>query len=102
MEGLRNNLGEAQIQRQRLEDERLAWTAYLQSQASADGEIEFDSPEALAKAFIEERLRTAILVERIGTLEPELLEKDSIIQSLQSQKSKLNEQNRETQDYGRK
>jgi mitotic spindle assembly checkpoint protein MAD1 len=92
MEGLRNDLGEAQIQRQRLEDERLAWTAFLQSQAGADGEVEFDSPEALAKAFIEERLRTAILIERIGTLEPELLEKDGIIQGLESQKSKLNEQ----------
>ena len=92
MEGLRHELGEAQIQRQRLEDERLAWTAYLQSQAGADGEAEFDSPEALARAFIGERLRTAALVERIGALEPELLEKDGLVQGLESQKSKLVEQ----------
>jgi mitotic spindle assembly checkpoint protein MAD1 len=92
MESLRNELGEAQIQRQRLEDERLAWTAYLQSQAGTDGEVEFDSPEALARAFIGERLRTATLMERIGTLEPELLEKDGIIQSLESQKSNLAEE----------
>lgn len=92
MDGLQNELGEAQIQRQRLEDERLAWTAYLQSQAGADGEAEFDSPEALARAFIEERLRTATLIERTGSLETELLEKDGIIQSLESQKSNLAEQ----------
>jgi mitotic spindle assembly checkpoint protein MAD1 len=92
MDGLRHELGEAQIQRQRLEDERLAWTAYLQSQAGTDGEAEFDSPEALARAFIEERLRTATSMERIGTLELDLLEKDSIIQGLESQKANLAEQ----------
>ena len=89
MEGLRNELGEAQIQRQRLEDESLAWTAYLQSQAGPDGQTEFDSPEALARAFIEERLRMTTLIERFGTLEPELLEKDGIIQGLELQKADL-------------
>ena len=92
MEALQNELGEAQIQRKRLEDERLAWTVYLESQAGADGEAEFDSPEALARAFIQERLRTATLVERIGALEPDLLEKDSIIQDLEGQKSSLTEE----------
>ncbi|PMD47484.1 MAD-domain-containing protein [Hyaloscypha variabilis F] len=89
MEGLENELGEARIQRQRLEDERLAWTAYLQSEAGSDGQLEFDSPEALAKALIAERLQTATLVERIGRLEPDLSFKDSIIQSLETEKSKL-------------
>jgi mitotic spindle assembly checkpoint protein MAD1 len=92
IENLRNELGEAQIQRQRLEDERLAWTAYLKSQAGADGEAEFDSPEALARAFIEERLRTATLTERIGSLEAEILEKDGIIQGIESQHSNLIDQ----------
>jgi mitotic spindle assembly checkpoint protein MAD1 len=89
MDGLENELGEARIQRQRLEDERLAWTAYLQSEAGADGQLEFDSPEALARALVAERLQTATLVERIGSLEPELSSKDSIIQSLEVDKSKL-------------
>jgi mitotic spindle assembly checkpoint protein MAD1 len=89
MEGLENELGEAQIQRQRLEDERLAWTAYLQSEAGTDGQLEFDSPETLARALVAERLQTATLVERIGGLEPELSSKDSIIQSLEAEKSKL-------------
>ena len=100
MDGLRNELGEAQIQRQRLESERLAWTGYLESQAGADGNAEFDSPETLARAFIEERLRTATLIERIGTLEPEVLEKDGIIQSLDSQKSELAKQVAKLQTTG--
>jgi mitotic spindle assembly checkpoint protein MAD1 len=89
MEGLENQLGEARIQRQRLEDERLAWTAYLQSEAGADGQLEFDSPEALARALVAERLQTATLVERIGGLEPELSSKDSVIQALEAEKSAL-------------
>lgn len=92
MEGLENELGEARIQRQRLEDERTAWTAYLQSQESADGQLEFDSPEALARALVEERMQTATLVERIGGLEPEITAKDSTIQALESEKSKLAEE----------
>lgn len=89
MDGLENELGEARIQRQRLEDERLAWTAYLQSEAGIDGQLEFDSPEALARALVAERLQTATLVERIGGLEPELSSKDTLIQSLEVEKSKL-------------
>ncbi|PVH82748.1 hypothetical protein DL98DRAFT_559287 [Cadophora sp. DSE1049] len=92
MEGLENDLGEARIQRQRLEDERLAWTAYLQSQESGDGQLEFDSPEALARALVEERLQTATLVERLGGVESELAAKDSTTQVLESEKSKLMEQ----------
>jgi mitotic spindle assembly checkpoint protein MAD1 len=88
-DGLENELGEARIQRQRLEDERLSWTAYLQSEAGSDGQLEFDSPEALARALVAERLQTATLVERIGGLEPELSSKDSLIQSLEAEKSKL-------------
>ncbi|KAH7384914.1 spindle assembly checkpoint component Mad1 [Cadophora sp. MPI-SDFR-AT-0126] len=92
MAGLENDLGEARIQRQRLEDERLAWTAYLQSQESGDGQLEFDSPEALARALVEERLQTATLVERLGGVEAELAAKDSTIQMLEHEKSKLMEQ----------
>ena len=92
MESLQNELGEARIQRQRLEDEKLAWTAYLQSQADSDGQVEFDSPEALARALIEERLKRATLAERLGSLEAELSEKDVIISGLEGEKSSLAEQ----------
>ncbi|RDL33795.1 uncharacterized protein BP5553_08163 [Venustampulla echinocandica] len=93
MEGLENELGEARIQRQRLEDERLAWTAYLKSEASPDGELEFDSPEELARALIAERLRTATLVERVGAIEAELSGKDLAIQTLEADKSTWSAQN---------
>ncbi|CZR62162.1 related to spindle assembly checkpoint protein [Phialocephala subalpina] len=91
-EGLENDLNEARIQRQRLEDERLAWTAYLQSEAGPDGHLEFDSPESIARALIAERFQTATLVERIGAIEAELSTKDSNIQAVEQEKSKLNEQ----------
>ncbi|EPE31412.1 hypothetical protein GLAREA_12715 [Glarea lozoyensis ATCC 20868] len=89
LEGIENELGEAKIQRQRLEDERLAWTAYLQSQAGPDGQLEFDSPEALARALITERLQTATSLERLGALEAELSDKDLQIQTLQTGKLDL-------------
>ncbi|CZT10308.1 related to spindle assembly checkpoint protein [Rhynchosporium graminicola] len=92
MEGLENDLGEARIQRKRLEDERLAWTAYLQSQDDGNGQLEFDSPEALARALVEERLQTATLVERLGGVEPELSAKDNTIQALEFEKANLAEQ----------
>ncbi|KAL3427526.1 spindle assembly checkpoint component mad1 [Phlyctema vagabunda] len=89
IEGLQNELGEARIQRQRLEDERLAWTAYLQSQAGADGEPEFDSPEAIARALVEERLHTATLVERLGGVEAAISEKENAIQAYEAEKATL-------------
>ncbi|TAQ89979.1 hypothetical protein B7494_g1727 [Chlorociboria aeruginascens] len=92
MEGLQNELGEAKIQRQRLEDERLAWTAYLQNQTGADGQLEFDSPEALTRALVEERIQTATLVERIGVLESEKLENDTTIQEMKGEKANLVDQ----------
>jgi mitotic spindle assembly checkpoint protein MAD1 len=92
MDGIQNELGEAQIQRQRLEDEKLAWTAYLQSQAGIDGQVEFDSPEALARALIEERLQRATVVERLGALDAELSEKDSMVNGLEGERSSLAEQ----------
>ena len=89
MESLQNELGEARIQRQRVEDERRAWTAYLQSQAGSDGEFEFDSPESLARALVEERLQRVVVVERLGAVEAELAGKDSINQGLEGEKLAL-------------
>lgn len=89
MESLQHELGEARMQRQRLEDERLAWTAYLRSQADDDDQLEFDSPEALARALVEERLQRVALVERLGAVEAELSGKDSINQGLETEKSTL-------------
>ncbi|KAK3389335.1 spindle assembly checkpoint component Mad1 [Podospora didyma] len=86
-------LDEERRQRQRLEDERRAWAAYLQSEAgTTNGQVEFDSPEAVAKALIEERLNSATLLERLGSLEPEITDRDNIIKSLENEKAVLHSQ----------
>ncbi|KAB8292377.1 hypothetical protein EYC80_008114 [Monilinia laxa] len=92
MDDLQNELGEARLQRQRLEDERLAWTAYLQNQSDVEGQFEFNSPEDLARALVEERMQTATLVERLGAMESEVLDKDNIIDGLQNDKRSLSEE----------
>ncbi|EON63832.1 hypothetical protein W97_03060 [Coniosporium apollinis CBS 100218] len=89
MDDLRKQLSEAQLQRQILEDERKSWTTYLQTESSAEGELHFESPEELARAFIQERLETASLLERLGALQPELSVKDDNIQTLEDEKAKL-------------
>jgi len=89
IDDLRTELGEAQLQRQILENERKAWTSYLQSEGSTGGGLEFDSPEALARAVVQERLEKATLLEKLGAVEPELLEKDELIKGLEADLSKL-------------
>ena len=86
MEDLEAQLREAQLQRQILEDERRSWTSYLESEGGS-GKVEFDSPEDMARALIKERLENASLVQRIGAVKPELLEKDEIIKSLEEERS---------------
>lgn len=89
MEDLRKELREAQLQRQILEDERQSWTSYLQNEAGPDGNVEFSSPEDLARALVKERLETASLLERLGAIHPELLEKEEIIKSLEEDRNKI-------------
>ncbi|KAI8661295.1 Spindle assembly checkpoint component MAD1 [Fusarium keratoplasticum] len=81
-------LAEARIQRQRLEDERLAWSAYLKN-ASETGDNEFDSPEAVARALVQERLTTASYVEKLGALQAEMTATQNTIQTLQDEKAQL-------------
>ncbi|KJR82054.1 mitotic spindle assembly checkpoint protein MAD1 [Sporothrix schenckii 1099-18] len=90
---LEQELHEERMQRQRLETERRAWAAYLQTETehSMDGasSSEFDSPEAVAKALMEARYRTAELTEKIGALEPEMAQRDADIRALEMQKKEL-------------
>lgn len=87
MEDLRRDLREAQLQRQILEDERQSWTSYLQNEGGGSAGDEFDSPEALARALVQQRLENVSLVERLGAIQPELLEKDEIIKSLEDERN---------------
>lgn len=100
IEDLQQELGEARLQRQRLEDERLAWTAYLESQAGEDGQTEFDSPEAIARTLVQERLEAAALLDKIGGLEPALAEKEEIIKNLEAEKAKLESQAKKLKSSG--
>lgn len=79
-------LAEAKIQRKRLEDERLAWSSYLQDASQNDGIMEFDSPEAVARALVEERYNSASLLEKLGEVQPQIAERDEIIKSLENEK----------------
>ncbi|KAF4451553.1 mitotic spindle assembly checkpoint MAD1 [Fusarium albosuccineum] len=81
-------LAEAQIQRQRLEDERLAWSAYLKN-ASETEDGEFDSPEAVARALVQERLNTASYLDKLGALQAEMAATQNTIQTLQNEKVQM-------------
>lgn len=88
-ESVQNELAEERRQRQRLEDERRAWAAYLQSEEGADGQAEFDSPEAVARALSAERLNSASLLEKLGALQPEIADRDNIIKTLEIERAGL-------------
>ena len=89
MNDLRRELSEAQLKRQLLEDEKKSLTAYLESETSTKGELQFDSPEDLARAFVRERIENASLLERLGAVQPELSVKDENIKILEDEKAKL-------------
>ncbi|OKL64669.1 hypothetical protein UA08_00899 [Talaromyces atroroseus] len=89
MANLETELGNVQIQKRVLEDERRSWTSMLESNSDFSG---FDSPEAVVKALVEERIGKLTLIDKLGSLEPQLLEKDEIIQSLESEKRQLRQE----------
>ena len=88
MDDLEKNLREAQLQRQILENERRSWTSYLQNQSETDA-AEFESPEDLARALVQERIGTAALARDMGIVKAELTVKDSIIAALEEEHHKV-------------
>jgi len=86
MDDLRRELSEVQLQKRILEDEKRSWTSYLDSEAAA---VQYDTPEELAKAFLQERLDKADLLDKLGSLQPELSTKDAEIERLTEERSKL-------------
>jgi mitotic spindle assembly checkpoint protein MAD1 len=79
-------LGEAQIQKEILLDEKRQWTSMLER----DGEEpEFTSPEAVVKALVEARIQIASLSERVGSAEADAAEKDQLLKALDMERSKL-------------
>ena len=89
MDNLRSELAEAKLRAQVLEEERGSWASYLEGQAGSDGPLRFDSPEELARAFIRESLERASLMEKLGSLQPELAVREDSIRALEDEKAKL-------------
>ncbi|KAI1434438.1 spindle assembly checkpoint component Mad1 [Xylaria sp. CBS 124048] len=91
-QALETEFNELRIQKQRLENERLAWTAFLENASAEGGAMEFDSPEAIARALVEERYNSASLIEKLGEVQPQIAERDEIIKSLELDKQNLSAQ----------
>lgn len=89
-ESLEAELAEARLHRQRLEDERLAWASYLKHSSEAGDE--FESPEAMARALMEERLTAASYVEQVGAMRAEVSARENSIQLLQGEVGQLKDQ----------
>lgn len=100
MEGLQKQVEEAEMRRQILEAERTSWTSYLEAESAVHGELQFETPEDLARAFIQERIERTELMNRLGELQPELSNKDSNIQALEDEKAKLQAQIQEMKTSG--
>lgn len=89
MKEVESELGTVQIQKQILEEERGSWTSLLQEN---DQPAEFDSPEAVVKALLQERIEKATLVDKFGNVDAQFLEKDEAIKTLENEKSSLRQE----------
>ena len=89
MNDLRRELSEAQLQKRILEDERKGWTSYLESEAGAEEDMKYETPEQMAKAFLQERLERLSLVDKLGSVQPELSVKEEEISRLHDEKGKM-------------
>ncbi|KAH6840349.1 hypothetical protein AA0117_g6176 [Alternaria alternata] len=89
MDDLERQLGEAELRKQVLEEERHSWTSYLEAEAEIHGEVLFETPQDLARAFIQERIERTDLINKLGEIKPELIVKEANIQALEEEKAKL-------------
>lgn len=89
MDDLQRQLGEAEMRKQVLEQERDSWTSYLESEGDEETALQFETPEDLARAFVQERIDKADLLNKLGEIKPELTVKEANIQALEDEKAKL-------------
>lgn len=89
MKDLEAEVGTLQIQKQVLEDERQSWTSLLENNNQS---AEFDSPEAVVKALAEAQIEVATLVDRLGTVDAQFLERDEAIRILENDKATLRQE----------
>ena len=86
--------GELEIQKEILEDEKRTWTTLL-SKEGEEGQNEFDTPEAVVRALVNERINHALVLERLGMVETELMGKDEALSAVESERTVLNHKVRE-------
>lgn len=90
MEDLRRELSEAQLQKRILEDEKKGWTSYLEVEAAGEHDMKYETPEQMARAFLQERLERLSLVDKLGTIQPDMNVKEERIQGLEEERARLN------------
>ncbi|KIW05504.1 uncharacterized protein PV09_03387 [Verruconis gallopava] len=86
MQTLRDELAQCQLRVQVLEEEKNSWASYLDGQLSDE---QFESPADLARAFMQQRIENASLVEQLGAVKPELNAKDETIRDLEEERARL-------------
>ncbi|CAZ85559.1 unnamed protein product [Tuber melanosporum] len=84
---VRQELAETQLRVSILQDEKNSWGSFFESEG-----LEFDSPESLARALIQERLEKASLLEQAGRINPELVQKETLIEELEGNIRSLREE----------
>jgi mitotic spindle assembly checkpoint protein MAD1 len=89
MDDLRKELAEAQLQKRILEDEKKGWSSYLETEAPGEDDLRYDTPEEMAKALLTERLEKLELLDKLGTIQPELSVKEENIRSLEDERARL-------------
>ncbi|KAJ6109172.1 Spindle-related protein [Penicillium sp. IBT 16267x] len=89
MEGVEAEFETLQIQKQVLEDERQSWASLLDEN---DQPAEFDSPEAIVKALVQERIEKATFIDRLGAVDAQFLEKEEAIKALEDEMMKLKQE----------
>ena len=93
LKDVQRQLGDSEIRREVLEDERRAWMGMLgHGDDEEQGETEFSSPEAVVRALVQERVEHASLVDTLGKMEAEMSEKNEMLSALDQENSALKKQ----------
>jgi len=79
---------EMEMQKELLEDEKRMWTSLLEREGDED-QPAFESPEAVVKALVNERIEHAQVLERVGEVESELIGKDEALKAVESERNVL-------------
>ncbi|KPI40338.1 Spindle assembly checkpoint component MAD1 [Cyphellophora attinorum] len=95
LQDVERQLGEAQIQKEILQDEKRQWTSLLEQNGE---QPEFESPEAVVKALVETRLEVTTLSERIGLAETDLAEKDGMLTTIDAERNALKDELRKAKE----